>query len=55
MTTGIKNSVDGLNSVMEGPKKKISELEDRMIEIAQCEQQKYQTGIKKVNRASGAC
>lgn len=54
MTTGIKNSVDGLNSVMEGPKKKISELEDRMIEIAQCEQQK-QTGIKKVNRASGAC
>lgn len=38
--TKIKNLVDGLNSRMERKKERISELEDRTIEMTQCKQQK---------------
>lgn len=35
MALGIKSSVDGVNSIMEGPEEKNSELEDRTMEITQ--------------------
>ena len=38
--TKIKSLVDGLNSRMERKKERISELEDRTIEMTQCKQQK---------------
>lgn len=38
--TKIKNLVDGLNSRMERKKERINELEDRIIEMTQCKQQK---------------
>lgn len=38
--TTIKNSMNGLNSRIEGTEERISELEDRTIEITQTEQQR---------------
>lgn len=42
MALGIKSSVDGVNSIMEGPEEKNSELEDRTMEITQSKQSRLE-------------
>mgnify|MGYP006996434599 CR=1 FL=1 len=39
MTTNFQNSMDGINSRMEGTEERISEFKDKTIEITQSKQQ----------------
>lgn len=50
-----KNSVDRVNSRMEGKAERISELEHRTIEITQSRQQRKHRLRENMNRASGTC
>ena len=50
-----KNSVNGLNNRIEGPKERNSELENRITETTQSEKQKENTLEKKMNGATETC
>ena len=50
-----KNSVNGLNNRIEGPKERNSELENRITETTQSEKQRENTLEKKMNGATETC